>query len=588
LDGHHPLALYRFPAEVKVMNNATRALALLCLILAGALLARAAEPDTLYLSNGTVVTGEFLAGNNDVIVMRVGEIACIYYRTECSALYLHGGKPGGRTDAQPSLAGPHILTYHQLTGGDDVLAVGNGITPMLSRNGQRVVMAYAPAKDDPDKKQRVAVIDADGNNFRFVDAYQPLFYTSLLVAISADGKWVASTDGGQIRVASAEGNGARMIFAVTVNLTYPRLSADGGTVFFVLYRDAIIPEGNKRLERGVYAIRADGTGLRQIAGATAIARVLGLQPAEVGSLYSSSRGCGLDISADDRRLVFLVTGQYGKAQYAMTVNSDGTGLRQVLSASEYMLAVGISGDGGTVGALLREKGVDQYQGWVVRHDGTGARKISAQAAGTGVVSLNYDGSRVVFGQEAVLYDAGGQDRLTLGVPSSPTMACRLSRKQLEYLTMADSGRLFSWVMEDEKGRYQLARLDLDPERLGNAPLITEAQAVPARVIADARMLSTLSARVRTDYQLIGGIGVTSFLDDGRQDPYVGNTAILFDNGKSGDNAAGDGIFTSDNLTAGKTALLGPHLLRLFAEVKTPNGWHYATAYENGPFTVNAP
>jgi len=570
-----------------------RALAFLWLLIAGALTAGAAEPDTLYLLNGTVVTGQFLAGDDKTIVMRVGELTFIYPKSDCSALYLHGVKPEepGRTVAlpPPTLTGAHTLTYHQLTGSDDAMAVGNGITPMLSRNGQRVVMAYTPAKDDPDKKERVAVIDADGNNYRFVDAYKPLFYTSLLVAISANGKWVASTDGGQIRLASAEGNGGRTIFAVMNNISYLRPSADGSAVFFVLIKDAIIPEGNKRLERGVYAIRADGTGLRQIAGATAIARVLGLQPAEVGGLYSSSRGYGLDISDDDRRLVFLVTGQYyGNTQYAMTVNTDGTELRRVLSASQYMMAVGISGDGGTVGAILREKEVDQYQGWVVRSDGTGARKVSEQAASTGIVCLNYDGSQVVFGQEAVLYQTAGQGRLVLGVSSSPTMACRLSRKQLAYLTMDDTGCRFSWVMEDEKSRYQLARVDLDPERPGNAPLISAAQAVPARVIADDRMLSTLSAKVQTDYQLVGGIGVTSFLDNGLQDSYVGNTATMFDNGKSGDKTAGDGIFTSDILKAGKTALPGPHLLRLYAEVRTPNGWHYATASETGPFTVNAP
>jgi len=573
------------------MNNVIwhiRALALLCLFFACALLAGAAEPDTLYLSNGTVVTGEFLAGNNDVIVMRVGELTYIYYRTECSALYLHGGKPAERTGALPPLGGPHNLIYQQMTGSDDELAVGNGITPMISRNGQRVVMAYVPAKGDPDKKQRVAVIDTDGNNFRFVDAYPPLFYTNLQVAISANGKWVASTDGGQIRLASADGNNARKIFAVANNIVSLRLSADGGAVFFVLHQDAIIPEGNKRLEKGVYAIRADGTGLRQIAGGAAIARALGLQPAEVGSLYSDSRGNSLDISTDDRRLVFLVTGKYGKPQYAMKVSSDGTYLRRVLSASQYMKAVGISGDGGMVGAILSENGVDQYQGWVVRHDGTGARKVSAQAASTGVVSLNYTGAWVVFGQEAVIYDTAGQDRLTLGVDSSPSRACLLSRKQLEYLTMSDSSKLLSWVMIDDRDKYQLAKVEFDPERLGSSPQISEARAVPARVIADDRMLSTLSARVRSDYQPLGGIGVTSFLGNGLQDGYVGNTATMYDNGKSGDNAAGDGIFTSENLKAGKTALLGPHLLRLYAEVKLPNGWHYATAMAMEPFSVAAP
>jgi len=322
------------------MNNAImyiRILALLWFFIASALIAGAVEPDTLYLVNGTVVTGQFVAGNTDTIVMRVGELTSIYPRSECAALYLHGVKPNepGRTVASPPalLTGSHTLAYHQLTTGAEAMAVGNGIVPMLSRNGRRIVMAYAPAKDDPDKKQRVAVINADGSDFHVVDAYAPLFYTNLLVAISPDGRWVASTDGGQIRLASADGAVRRKVLTVTNNIGSLRLASDGSALFFVLYNDTIIPDTKARLERGVYTIHADGSGLKQLVGVAAIARVLGLQPEEITTLYSSSRGWALDVSDDDRRLVFLALGKAGKSQYAMVVNTDGTGLRQVLSAT---------------------------------------------------------------------------------------------------------------------------------------------------------------------------------------------------------------------------------------------------------------
>ncbi|MHB1461551.1 MAG: lipase/acyltransferase domain-containing protein [Armatimonadota bacterium] len=498
-------------------------------------------------------------------------------------------EPEGSSVTTPaSLGGIHTFAYHQVTSRSDALAVGNGIVPMLSRNGQRVVMAYAPSKDDSEKKQRVAVANADGSNFQFVDAYQPLFYVNLLVAISPDGRQVASTDGGQIRLASADGSGARTIFRVMNNIGSLRLSSDGSTVFFILHSDAVIPDTKERLERGVYAVRADGSGLRAIASATAIARAVGLQPSEIGSLYSSSRGWALDVSDDDRRLTFLVLGKgTPRLQYAMTVSADGSGLRTVLTATQYMMAVGISGNGQKVGAIATNLGAEGYQGWVVNYDGTGARKLTDKAANSGIVSLNRDGSRVVFGQEAVLYDTSGSGRLMLGTPASPSMACRLGSRLLPYLMMDSSGRQFSWVMEDDKGQYQMARLDVDPRDIGRSPRLSDVKITPERLIADDRTLSMISARVRADNPVIACIGVTSFRD-GLVDQYIGSTAYLYDNGKGGDTAANDGVYASDNLKAAKLALLGPHVLRLFAEVKTSDGVHDATGYETGPVTVVVP
>jgi len=111
--------------------------------------------------------------------------------------------------------------------------------------------------------------------------------------------------------------------------------------------------------------------------------------------------------------------------------------------------------------------------------------------------------------------------------------------------------------------------------------------MPDRFIADDRTLSTISVRVWAGTPIIGSIVVTASVN-GQVDSYIGSTAYLVDAGKDGDTVAGDGIFASDNLKASKQALLGPHLLRLFAEVKTPDGRHDATAYETGPFTVAAP
>ena len=53
----------------------------------------------------------------------------------------------------------------------------------------------------------------------------------------------------------------------------------------------------------------------------------------------------------------------------------------------------------------------------------------------------------------------------------------------------------------------------------------------------------------------------------------------------GDAVAGDGVFTTDRIGANSSASLGPHTIRIKAEVKDAAGVRHATAIEFGTLQV---
>ena len=479
------------------------------------------------------------------------------------------------------------ITHQQISAFTDRFLVGSGIYPRVSRNGARTALSFEPDKADPQKKPRVAVVGADGTGFRVVDTYQPLTYAGLLVDISGDGTHVASTDNRQIRLAHADGGEAMKLVELTGNsIVCLRVSSNGSRVYFLVDSDTTLARAGTRIGRGVWMVDATGAGLRQIVGLADVARVTGLAPADIRWFRSPSRGWALDLSGDDKRLVFIA--QALDTEFALVVNADGANLRKVLSATQYVLAVGISGDGTKVGVVCTNKGASGYQGWVVSSDGEGARKLTDKAADSGVVSLTRDGRYVIFGNEAVLHSTDGKGSLPIAPGARASSTARLTGgAKLSACVIADSPNQILWVAGDDNGLDQLVGTSLNPSATAPKLRITDIHVDRTDLPADGQTGATITARVQADGAAVSGIALAAYRD-GVFDASVGSAAYLVDGGSGGDKTAGDGIYTSNNLSASTSAAAGPRSLRLIVEVKGSDGRRYAASIRAGTIRIGPP
>ena len=67
--------------------------------------------------------------------------------------------------------------------------------------------------------------------------------------------------------------------------------------------------------------------------------------------------------------------------------------------------------------------------------------------------------------------------------------------------------------------------------------------------------------------------------------FVSGANVLTDDGKTGDAVSGDGTFSTNGITAGAGASVGPRIVRVKAEVTATGGKRQATAVDIQPFTV---
>ena len=190
------------------------------------------------------------------------------------ALALAGPASTAAGQATPaSLAATETLSYNQITMlEDDSGSVGY---PVLSADGTKAVFVEAPGTGDPALPNRIFVIGSDGGGLTEVDAYQTLCFCGSMVDISADGATVVSTDSVQVRI--TDPGGARELIVLASNeITSLVIAGDGETVFFLVRRDTVTRDSATALPRGVWAIDADGSDLRQVAGAEDVAEALGV------------------------------------------------------------------------------------------------------------------------------------------------------------------------------------------------------------------------------------------------------------------------------------------------------------------------
>ena len=192
------------------------------------------------------------------------------------------------------------LAYHQLTQWTTGANQRGEEAPILSDDGQRIAFARAPGTADPANPNRIFVINADGSGEREVDAYTSLCCCGSMIDLSADGSRIVSSDSVQLRIAEASGGGGRELLALDSNeINAVRISGDGSTVVFRIYRDTTIrnTSPSQPIERGIYVINADGSGLRQLVGPSADGRPPRRAP-RAGALLRRHLGAGC---LDERR-----------------------------------------------------------------------------------------------------------------------------------------------------------------------------------------------------------------------------------------------------------------------------------------------
>jgi dipeptidyl aminopeptidase/acylaminoacyl peptidase len=301
------------------------------------------------------------------------------------------------------------LVHHQITSFQQDLALS---APVLSGNGNRIAFTDGPGTGSADKPNRIYAINADGTDQKEIDSYTSRCFCGSYVDISDDGSKVVSTDSVQLRIANADGSGAKSLVVLDSNeINDMKISGDGTKVFFRIYRNNgyLGPNGTDArtdIENGIWVVNADGTGLRQLVGRVQLAAVQGVQPGDLGFWATIHPFTSLDVSTDGSRIVFgtfnrAESGGYGQSVYG--VNLDGTGLRQLLDRQGWVWNVALSADGSKVGYNASPVGVDSSlnEVGIMNFDGS-ERKPLFTKTDTSALQVSADGSKLFVGGSSYL------------------------------------------------------------------------------------------------------------------------------------------------------------------------------------------
>jgi uncharacterized protein (TIGR03437 family) len=435
---------------------------------------------------------------------------------------------------------------------------------------------------------QIYVMNFDGTGQTLVDSYPAFCACGSYVDISDKGDKVVSTEGRQIRLVDKGVLPLLTIDSSTAGIAGLKIEGDGGRIFFLVDRDAMIVGGPQStgIQRGLYMMPVDGSGLMQIVGPDAVAALFGSTASNYYTPGFSDSGNTpnhtLGVSADGTRIVFGAQQVSGGGPDAIFgVNGDGSGLHMILGPVPYVDHVGISADGSKVlyditsSDFVVETGVIDFDGTnrlALRHDGLGE---------TPGVQLSADGSLLL--AYNILYNTDGSGALQLSTllndltPGQPVMDVTATRFVYPFVVPGTYSQ----------GLSQLATAEIDPTSLGAAPAISSPTINPDYAVAGGAVQGTVTAGVNTGtspHDHVLGVNYALVRDGLVEDP-VNGVIFLVDDGTSGDQVAGDGIFTLNNVIAQANAPEGPRLFRLFAEVTDAAGLRHGTLIDITPFSV---
>lgn len=483
------------------------------------------------------------------------------------------------SDGRPISSIVRTIAYHQITSLPDQ---GPDYRTSTALSGNGAVIAFTHDKGP----NQIYTMNFDGTGQRLVDSYTAQCECGSIVDISDDGSKVVSTEGRQIRLVDRGAVQPLLtIESSTAGISGLKIEGDGRKVFFLLDRDSIIPTTPKStpIQRGLYAINTDGSGMTQIVGPDAVAALFGITASsyyipefnDTGNVANRT----LSVTTDGSRIVFGA-GNLGSdnPDAIFGVNGNGSGLHFVLGPVRSVGRLAISASGSkvlydaTFTGYIVETGVVNFDGTsklALREDGLG-EVPGVQLSADGTVLLAYDILYNTDGSGGTLQLSTLLNSLTPGRPLMNSTATRF---------------VYSFVLPGtySQGLTQLATAELNPTSLGAAPAIIGPSVNPAYAVAGGSVPSTVTARVTPADRVIGVN--YAIVRNGLVEDTVNGAIFLVDNGASGDQVAGDGIFTSNNVIAKSTAPAGPRLLRLFAQVSDANGLQHGTLVDLTPFSV---
>jgi hypothetical protein len=490
----------------------------------------------------------------------------------------------GAASASPSGNITRTLGYHEITRFPKEVRFSNGGMPALSAGGGRAVYAHAPGDETDARYNHIFVVNADGTGQREVDVYKQNCFCGAIVDISTDGNTVVSTDGVELRAASATGSAGKRLIT-NREIPYVRISPRGDKVFFI-HRRGDASATDATTERGLYVVNIDGTGLKQVAGPKAVAALLGITADKVFPF--ATNGWSLDVSADGAKLVFGIAAPGGERIF--TVNADGSGLKQALGPVDFVNHAALSGDGTKVGYDVTAPPCcsSPNEVGVVNADGSSRKALATKTPDIGSanrIEMSGDGTQLLYGNTSYLYATDGSGIVQLSARGGyfSSDSAPLVTDGFGQPTMNSLANRFLYIVRDSAGIPQLATLDINPSALGDAPSITASMLSQPSIALNGANQSLVSAMVTTS-NTINRISAT-VLSGGITDPNV-NGPVMVDDGTNGDQTAGDGIYTG-KISANCCATLGAKSVRVKAEVRDSGNRRHATAVEFGGLTVSS-
>ncbi len=491
------------------------------------------------------------------------------------------------------------LVYHQITQfTNNYVSVGR--TAVLSADGRTIAFAR-PCYSSP-RSNLIYSVNFDGTNLKLVDMWQG--GASAQVDISADGSKILSWEGGMARLVNADGGNPHQVIQVDGGYLDFRLSPDGTQVFLSNSSPFnTVPDTGSR-EPGLYAVSADATNFREIAGLTSFALFFGITQAQLlpsGYFYGWNGGNPFGLSGDGSKLVCFVwtpTNGYrvlGMSAAGTSVHELPLGTTPINSFEK----LGLSGDGNKAFYYFscapccssgEELGVMNWDGsarqvlWSTynTNQSTGALLLNN-------VSLNQDGSKLLFGETSWLFNTDGSGRLELGW-TARFAESRILRWGFYGRSMMDSnGTHFAFLtpLTGDSGTLQVATGELNPTNFGLAPTITAPSATPAFTTTNGSSF-TFACRPSPTNSLVSGGGVQAgILLNGIADPSPWQGSTLHDDGGYGDTVKGDGVFADNTGYFNTYPAIGPRTLRFKAELLGADGNYHATAVDVAPFFVVA-
>jgi hypothetical protein len=490
--------------------------------------------------------------------------------------------PAGST-GQPEIV--RTLLYRDLTSKNESVQGAYNAPPALSDDGSTTVYEVDRA-DGPNG----SVL---GHIFRLaVDGGQPTAIDTVpaprQIDVSADGGTavVAAGANGQwgIRIAGAGTAGWLVLEDGGVETSQVSISGDGRTIFFTLHRDTHLKGVSDPTPAGLWTIKANGSGLRQLVGRDDVARLIDAKPDD--PIFFGDTGPILDSSFDGSRVTFAARNYTSGLYYVLGTGGDGGNPHVIYGPVNYIGSGAVSADGTTVAIHTRPtpfgSGPGEYA--VSSFDGGGRRVLTTDDAVGEFdrIDLNRDGTRVLLGGSGLLYAADGS-----GVVALAAGGCGsgLVGGGLTLATMDAAAKRVAYLANDG-GVVRLALLEVDPADPGPTPGIDDITLEPPSIEAGK---GSSSATVSAKFSPPDATNCVTFLRDGRRDTEELSPSFvtLSDNGRSGDTTAGDGVFTSAGIVALATATTGPRTVRIHAEIRDADGRRRAVAIEIGELDITA-